>query len=120
MKYIEYQSPYGILPRDLANKVITEDITKVKHVKHIVIHLVYAICTPNPNSAFTPESAVLCMTFLDKMAKPLPNYYRCYVKGEYVIAYLHRHMPTNARKMFCTVEKESVGSDFSLRSNQRL
>ena len=115
-----YQSPYDILPRDLANKVIAEDITKVKNVKHIVIHLVCAICTPNPNSAFTPESTVLCMTFLDKMAKPLPNYYRCYVKGEYVIAYLHRHMPTNARKMFCTVEKESVGSDFSLRSNQRL
>ena len=29
VKYIEYQSPYGILPRDLANKVITEDISKV-------------------------------------------------------------------------------------------
>ena len=120
VKYIEYQSPYGILPRDLANKVITEDITKVKNAKHIVIHLVYAICTPNPNSAFTPESAVLCMTFLDKMATPLPSYHRCYVKGDSAIAYLHRHMPTNARKMFCTVEKESVGSDFSLRSNPRL
>ncbi len=119
MKYIEYQSPYDILPRDLANKVIAEDITKVKNVKHIVIHLVYAICTPNPNSAFTPESALFCMTFLDKTVTPLPSYHRCYVNADYVIAYLHRHN-TNARKMFCTVEKESVGSDFSLRSNQRL
>ena len=119
MKCIEHQSPYGILPRDLGDKVITEDITKVKNVKHIVVHLVYAICTPNPNSSFTPENSVLCITFLDKTATPQPNYHRCYVKADSVIRYLHRHMATNARKMFCTVEKESVGSEFSLRSNQR-
>ena len=66
VKYIDHISMYGIFSRNLGEKVITEDITKVKKVKHIVIHLVYAICTPNPNSSFTPESTVLYITFLNK------------------------------------------------------
>ena len=66
VKYIDHQSPYDSLPQYLGNKVITEDISKVKNVKHIVIHIVYTICTPNSNSSFTPENTVLCIIFLDK------------------------------------------------------
>ena len=92
----------------------------MKGLKHMVIHIVYNICTAFVTCSINPDETIFCVTLLNSEAKPLEGYNRCYIDHSSVMGYIYKNMGKQNRFLKSTVKEESVGHKFISRNTSHV
>jgi hypothetical protein len=112
-EYLLKRAPYKYLPANKVDEIIYSDIGSSRNgTRHIVIHTLYLKCQKSGPERPFKEDFITHISLLDRYAKPMCGYNKCFVDLPMVIQYIFKHNTTKGRYIFSEVKEKSVGDDF--------